>query len=328
MQEEILTVKNLKKYFPIGEKDRFVKAINGIDFTLKRGETLGLVGESGSGKSTTAYSVIGMYGITGGELSFCGKDISMETAKRPISIKKEIQMVFQDPGTSLNPQRTIYQILELPLKIHKICQPRDYLHEVGKLMDMVELPYEYMHKYPATLSGGEKQMVAIARALASKPSLMVLDEPTSALDVSVQAKIINTLMRLQKEMNLSYLFITHDLSLMRNVADRVAIMYLGKISEIASSEQFYKNSCHPYTQMLLSSIPVISEEEEQFKPKKIHPQGEIPSPVNVPKGCSFNTRCPFVSDICREKDPQMIDINKNHSVRCHMCFDGKDNNAE
>lgn len=320
MQEDILVAKNLKKYFPIGgknNKNKFVKAIDGIDFTIRRGETLGLVGESGSGKSTTAYTVIGMYGITEGSISYNGEDIGVDTSKRHLNIKKEIQMVFQDPGTSLNPQRTVYKILELPLKIHKICAPKDYPEEIARLMDMVELPHEYMHKYPGMLGGGEKQMVAIARALATRPSLIVLDEPTSALDVSIQAKIINMLLRLQKEMNLSYLFITHDLSLMRNMADRVAIMYLGKIAEIAPAESFFKNPAHPYTQMLLSSIPVISDEEEEFKPKKIHSQGEIPSPVNVPEGCSFNTRCPFVKEICKKIDPQMLCIEGNHNVRCH-----------
>jgi len=321
MQEEILKVTGLKKYFPVGgkeNKNKFVKAIDGIDFSLRRGETLGLVGESGSGKSTTAYTVIGMYSVTEGSITFKGKDISMVTSKRPLSLKKEIQMVFQDPGTSLNPQRTVYKILELPLKIHKICPPDEYPYEIARLMRMVELPLEYMHKYPGSLGGGEKQMVAIARALATRPSIIVLDEPTSALDVSVQAKIINMLLRLQKEMNLSYLFITHDLSLMRNVAHRVAIMYLGKIAEIAPTESFFRNPQHPYTQMLLSSIPVVSEEEEKYKPKRIHSQGEIPSPVNVPKGCSFNTRCPFVMEICKEVDPQMLEIKEGHSVRCHL----------
>lgn len=322
MQEDILKVNGLKKYFTIskkGNKNKFVKAIDGIDFELCCGETLGLVGESGSGKSTTAYTVIGMYGITDGSMSYNGKDIGVDIGKRPLSMKKEIQMVFQDPGTSLNPQQTVYKILELPLKIHNICPPKDYVKEVARLMDMVELPYEYMHKYPGSLGGGEKQMVAIARALATRPSTIVLDEPTSALDVSIQAKIINMLLRLQKEMNLSYLFITHDLSLMRNVADRVAIMYLGKIAEIAPTESFFKSPKHPYTQMLLSSIPVISEEEEEYKPKRIHSQGEIPSPVNVPTGCNFNTRCPFSMEICKEIDPQMIQFEGNHRVRCHLC---------
>ena len=250
--EEILKVEGLKKYFPVrGKEGSFVKAIDGIDFDLAKGETLGLVGESGSGKSTTAYNVVGMEAMTEGKMTFLGRDISMPLDKRPLDLKKEIQIVFQDPGTSLNPQRTIYDILKLPLKIHKMCKKEDYIKYVARLMDIVELPYEYMYKYPASLGGGEKQMVAIARALATDPSLIVLDEPTSALDVSVQAKIINTLIKLQKEMSLSYLFITHDLSLMRNVSDRVAIMYLGRIAEIAPTESFFSNPQHPYTQMLL-----------------------------------------------------------------------------
>lgn len=318
--EEILKVEGLKKYFPVrGKEGSFVKAIDGIDFDLAKGETLGLVGESGSGKSTTAYNVVGMETMTEGKMTFLGQDISMPLARRPLDLKKEIQIVFQDPGTSLNPQRTIYDILKLPLKIHKMCKKEDYIKYVARLMDIVELPYEYMYKYPASLGGGEKQMVAIARALATDPSLIVLDEPTSALDVSVQAKIINTLIKLQKEMSLSYLFITHDLSLMRNVSDRVAIMYLGRIAEIAPTESFFSNPQHPYTQMLLSSIPVVSEEEEKYKPQQIHSEGEIPSPVNLPSGCSFHTRCPFATEKCRTEDPVMIKYDEKHMVRCHMC---------
>jgi len=322
MSNELLHVEGLKKYFPIrarGKADLAVKAIDGINFDLGPGETLGLVGESGSGKSTTAYNVVGMQGITAGKITFQGQDISMPLKARKLALKKQIQIVFQDPGTSLNPQRTVYRILELPLRIHQVCEPKDYMKYVARLMDMVELPYDYMHKYPATLGGGEKQMVAIARALATDPRLIVLDEPTSALDVSVQAKIINMLMRLQKEMNLSYLFITHDLSLMRNVADRVAIMYLGKIAEIAPTERFFKNPQHPYTQMLLSAIPVVSAEEEAYKPKRVQSQGEIPSPVNVPPGCSFNSRCPLAFGRCLTDDPAMITLEGAHQVRCHLC---------
>ena len=187
-----------------------------------------------------------------------------------------------------------------------------------KLLETVELPPEYMYKYPMSLGGGERQMLAVARALATDPSMIVLDEPTSSLDVSVQAKIINMLLRLQKQRNLAYLFITHDLSLMRNLATKVAIMYLGKIAEIAPVETFFSKPVHPYTQMLLSAIPVVSETEEALKQAKIVPQGEIPSPVNVPKGCSFNTRCPFASDRCRQEDPVMKEIYPDHFVRCHL----------
>lgn len=318
--EYVLEVEDLRKYFPVrGEKDKFVKAIDGISFRLKPGETLGLVGESGSGKSTTAYNVIGMEEMTGGQILFKGKDVSLPLDKRSLDLKKEIQIVFQDPGTSLNPQRNIYEILSLPLKVHKICKPSEYVKHVARLMDIVELPYEYMYKYPSTLSGGERQMVAIARALAPNPSMIILDEPTSALDVSVQAKIINTLLKLQKELNLTYLFITHDLSLMRNVSSRVAIMYLGKIAEIAPTESFFQNPQHPYTKMLLSSIPVVTEAEEALKPTQIQSEGEIPSPVNVPEGCSFNTRCPFATEVCGQIDPEMIDFGMEHTVRCHLC---------
>jgi peptide/nickel transport system ATP-binding protein len=265
-----------------------------------------------------AYMVVGMYTPSSGDIRFRGQDLFINGKKRPLSLRKEIQIVFQDPGSSLNPRQTIKQILELPLRIH---QPDvNPLNEVVRLLQMVELPIEYLHKYPQMLGGGEKQMVAIARALATRPALIILDEPTSALDVSIQGKIINLLLRLQKEFNLTYLFITHDLSLMRNVASRVVIMYLGKICEVAEASEFFQNPQHPYTQMLLSSIPVVSDAEEAMKPKKVTPSGEIPSPVNIPPGCSFNTRCPRVMDICRQVDPVMIGFNKgkNHEVRCHL----------
>lgn len=321
MKKTILEVKGLKKYFPINTKDNkglFVKAIDGIDFYIREGETLGLVGESGSGKSTTAYNVIGMYGSTEGEMYYKGKDITKKASERSLDLKKEIQIVFQDPGTTLNPQRSVRSILSLPLKIHGLDDKKNLDKQIIDLLKVVELPAEYIHKYPSALAGGERQMLAIARAMATKPSLVILDEPTSSLDVSVQAKIINMLLRLQKANNLSYLFITHDMSLMRNTADRIAIMYLGKISEIAPTELFFKEPKHPYTQMLLSAIPVVSEEEEKLKIAKIKSVGEIPSPVNVPRGCSFNTRCPYSKEICFEIDPEMKEVNDEHFVRCHF----------
>lgn len=318
---EILTVTDLKKHFVIGSKGVVkrqpitVKAVDGVSFAMREGETFGLVGESGSGKSTVAYTVIGMYQPTEGTIAFQGRDL-FAGKKRPLSVRKSIQIVFQDPGSSLNPRQTVKQILEFPLRLHRPDVSR--VEEIIRLLEMAELPADYMYKYPQALGGGEKQMVAIARALATSPSLIILDEPTSALDVSIQGKIINLLIRLQREFQLSYLFITHDLSLMRNVASRVAIMYLGKVCEIAETVEFFRSPLHPYTQMLLSSIPVVSQAEEQLKPQKIISTGEIPSPVNIPPGCSFHTRCPRKMEICSQIDPVMVEVETGHTVRCHL----------
>lgn len=322
MNKNILTISDLKKHFVIDHEGTIrrtpvtVKAVDGVSFSVREGETFGLVGESGSGKSTVAYITVGMYQPTSGTMTFRGEDLFSNPKGRSMFHKKEIQIVFQDPGSSLNPRRTISSILDLPLRIH---QPeKDRTREILRILNMVELPPEYLHKYPRMLSGGEKQIVAVARALATDPSLIILDEPTSALDVSVQGKVINLLITLQRELNLSYLFITHDLSLMRNVASRVAIMYLGKICEVAEASEFFENPQHPYTQMLLSAIPVISDEEEAAKPKKMEAVGEIPSPVNLPTGCSFNTRCPYAMDICKQVDPLMVEIGPDHIARCHL----------
>jgi len=315
--DNILTIKNLKKYFVT--QRGIVKAVNNIDLSIKEGETFGLVGESGSGKSTVAYTIVGLYKPTEGEIIYRNKDISIETKRRSKELKKEIQIIFQDPGTSLNPTRSIYQTLEVPLKVHNIAKNyKDRLEKAKKLLKMVELSEDYLYKYPQMMGGGERQMVSIARALATNPSLILLDEPTSALDVSIQAKIINLLAKFQKDFNLSYLFITHDLSLMRNIASSVAIMYLGKICENASTSEFFRNPLHPYTQMLLSSIPVLTDEEEKLKPKQIKSTGEIPSPINIPPGCSFYSRCPKKMDLCSKEDPVMVEASRGHFVRCHL----------
>jgi peptide/nickel transport system ATP-binding protein len=327
MITDLLTVTGLKKYFTIGQSGIVkrtpitVKAVDGISFEVREGETFGLVGESGSGKSTVAYTVVGMYQPTEGDIAFRGQSLFQGGKKRPRALRKEIQIVFQDPGSSLNPRRTIKDIISLPLRIHQ--RDGDLLPRVIELLEMVELPADYLYKYPQMVGGGERQMVAIARALATDPSFVILDEPTSALDVSIQAKIINVLLRLQREFRLSYLFITHDLSLMRNVASRVAIMYLGKICEIAEAAEFFRNPYHPYTQMLLSSIPVVSAAEEELKPKKITSRGEIPSPVDVPSGCSFHPRCPESKDLCSREDPVMVEVEKGHMVRCHPISGGQ-----
>jgi len=315
MSNEILVVKDLKKWFKTDEG--VVRAVDGVSFTINKGETFGLVGESGSGKSTTAYTLMGIYTPTEGEITYKGESITMGVKKRSLSLKKEMQMVFQDPGSSLNPKSTIEQIIELPLKVHGIAKDQRR-KRVIELLNMVELPEEYLDRQPTKIGGGEKQMVAIARALATNPTFITLDEPTSALDVSMQAKIINKLIQFQNELDLSYLFITHNLSLMRNVATKVGIMYLGKLCEIAPTEDFFRNPLHPYTKMLLSSIPVITPEEEAVKPDKVISKGEIPSPVNVPSGCYFHPRCSECKDICMKEDPPMLEIEPGHFVKCHQ----------
>ena len=318
MSNELLTLKNLKQYFPVG-KDRFVRAVDGVDLTINHGDVMGLVGESGSGKSTIAYTVMGMYGMTGGEIDFEGEVFTKETKrKRSMKFRREAQNVIQDPGSSLNPYQDERSILSLPLKEHKVDPKNEIDDKILEILEMVELPADFMYKSPNSIGGGEKQLVSIARALCCNPKFIILDEPTSSLDVSIQAKIINMLIKLKKEQNLTYMFITHDMGVMRNVSNRVAIMYLGKICEIAPTETFYRNPLHPYTQMLLSSIPVVSEEDETIKPKAVECVGEIPSPVNVPTGCSFHTRCPYKCERCTKEDPVMREVEPGHTVRCHL----------
>ncbi len=315
MTKELLVVDNLQKHFKTSQGT--VKAVDDVSFTIGEGETFGLVGESGSGKSTTAFTIMGIYPPTGGEIRFQGEKLTGGVKQRPKSLKKDMQMVFQDPGSSLNPRSSIGQIIELPIAVHQLYEGKRK-ERVEELLNMVGLSKEFIRRYPRQLGGGEKQLVAIARALATEPKFISLDEPSSALDVSMQAKIINTLLKIQKDFNISYLFITHNLSLMRNVAQNVGIMYLGKLMEVAPSDEFYTNPIHPYTKMLISSISVITEEEEKLKPAKITSTGEIPSPVNVPKGCAFNSRCSECTEICRTTEPKLIPIAEGHYVKCHL----------
>lgn len=314
MAEKILEIRNLKKYFPL-KKGQVVKAVDNVSLELNRGETLGLVGESGSGKSTIAYTLVGMYAATDGEMIYKGEKL---TPKRSLAHKGEIQIVFQDPGSSINPRRSIHKSMMLPLSLHTQLDKEQAAQKVEELLEAVGLPREFKDKFPRSLGGGERQLVSVARALASDPSLIILDEPTSALDVSVQAKVIRKLMELQKQFDLAYLFITHDLSLMRNVATKVAIMYLGRICEQAETAEFFRKPLHPYTQMLLSSIPVATEEEEAEKPVQIISEGEIPSPVNVPPGCPFHLRCPEKKAVCSVDIPQMVQVSPGHHVCCHL----------
>lgn len=320
MNEEILSIKNLKTYFLVDKnKKTYVRAVDDVSFSINKGDIVGLVGESGSGKSTIAYTIMGMHNPSGGEIIFDGENIiAQNNNKRTFDFKKKAQIVFQDPGSSLNPYQDVKQILSLPLKVHKVVNRNKIEDKISEILGMVGLSSDFMYKSPTSIGGGEKQLVSIARALCSSPKFILLDEPTSSLDVSIQAKIINMLLKLHKEQELTYLFITHDLSLVRNISTKVVIMYLGKICEIAQTDEFYKSPLHPYTQMLLSAIPVISDAEEALKPKKVVSTGEIPSPVNIPEGCSFNTRCKHATDICFKEDPIMHEVSEGHQVRCHL----------
>ncbi len=308
----LIAIKDLCKYFPLhrallGPTGGFIRAVDGVSFSIAQGEVLGLAGESGSGKSTVGRVLSGLYHPTSGEVRF--RDRALFPSKdgwRPV--RKDIQMVFQDPGSSLNPRRTVGKTLEVPLRLHQPDRSRRYEERIAELLAMVELPPDFAEKLPRSMSGGQRQRVVIARALACRPSFVVLDEPTSALDVSVQAKIIRLLLRLQEQFGLAYLFISHDLGLMRNVADRTAVMYLGKIVELASTERLFAQPLHPYTQLLLSSIPVVSAEEEAVRPKTVTVEGEVPSPVDIPRGCSFSSRCPSASAECREEDPAPVEM--------------------
>ena len=313
MSEPILAGEVLKKYFPV--MNGTIKAVDDVNFQMERGEVLGVVGESGSGKTTLGNMIMGIYPPTSGRITFKGEVLPSRAKDRPIQMRRDIQMVFQNPASSLNPRRSVRQTLEVPLSV---TGEKSVRQRIDELLETVDLPIEYADRYPEELGGGEKQLVAIARALATNPSLIVLDEPTSALDVSIQAKIINVLMRLKTKLSLSYVFITHNLSLMRNVSDRVMIMYLGKVREVAPTEEFFRNPMHPYTRMLLSSIPVITEAEEAVKPERTQSVGEIAGALNLPPGCSFNPRCSHVMDICKKADPPLIEVAPRHWCDCHL----------
>lgn len=323
MGEPLLVVKDLVKYFPIRagifhRKIAEVKAVEEVSFDIRGGEIFGLVGESGSGKSTVGKTLLGIYKPTEGTVRFKGRDVTTLTKENARFFKKEAQMVFQDPKSSLNPRRSIKSTLEEALIVHKIGRNgREREKMVGGLLEMVELPPSYMYKYPSMLSGGQRQRVAFARALALDPSFIVLDEPTSALDVSVQAKMIRLLQRLQAKRQISYLFISHDLSLMRTMASRTAVMYLGRIYELAPTEELFMNPLYPYTKTLISAVPVVSEEERRMKPEKQSLGGEIPSSINPPRGCAFHPRCSLVERICSEQLPDLVEVKHGHFVRCH-----------
>ena len=318
----LLQSEALVKYFPLTagllhRKVGDVKAVDGVSVTLEEGRTLALVGETGSGKTTLGRLLVRLLEPTSGRIYFDGQDITRRSEAELRPVRRHLQMVFQNPASSLNPRRRVREIIEEPLIIHSIGTPLQRLRRVSELLERVELPpKDFLFRYPHVLSGGQRQRVAIARALALSPRLVVLDEPTSALDVSVQAKVIALLRRLQRELKLTYLFISHDLSLVRNVADAVAVMYLGKVVELAPAETLFSHPCHPYTRALLSAIPTVSDEEAALIPEKIVLQGEIPSPARVPPGCAFHTRCYARIAGCDRIVPEFLQVGADHQVRC------------
>lgn len=314
----LLDAKGLKKFFPVrgafGNTVQEVKAVNDVSFTLNRGETFGLVGESGCGKSTLGRTILRLTEPTGGQALFDGTDIFAMNDRELQKMRQEMQMVFQDPFSSLNPRKRIGSILEEPLVIHKIGGPRERTEKVLEILNRVGLQSEHYYRYPHEFSGGQRQRIGIARALMVDPRLIVCDEPVSALDVSIQSQIINLLRTLQRELGLTYLFIAHDISVVRYISDRVGVMYLGQMVEQAPTESLFTDPRHPYTQALLSSVPIPSVETRR---ERIVLKGELPSPLNPPSGCVFHTRCPLASEVCRREPPQRRELSDGHQVACH-----------
>lgn len=317
----LVDVKNLKMYFPVlagvmRQKVADVKAVDDISFYIKKGETLGLVGESGCGKTTTGRCILQLYKITSGKINFDGTDLTKLKGEHLRKSRRNMQLIFQDPYASLDPRMTAGDIVGEPLMVHNLVNKNGYADQVSELLRMVELEPRMAVRYPHEFSGGQRQRLGIARALAVRPKFIVCDEPVSALDVSIQAQIIKLLMRLKEEMNLTYLFIAHDLSVVRHISDRVAVMYLGMVMEITNSDELYDHPLHPYTQALLSAVPIPSPQVDRLR-KRILLTGDVPSPVNPPKGCHFNPRCHLASDICREQTPELKDVGGEHWVACH-----------
>ncbi|HYE82209.1 MAG TPA: oligopeptide/dipeptide ABC transporter ATP-binding protein [Clostridia bacterium] len=313
--ETILEVKNLKKYFSQGKNT--VKAVDGVSFSIRKGEILGLVGESGCGKSTTGRTIINLYTANGGEVIFKGRNVQNLAGDERKKFNREIQMIFQDPYSSLNPRMTVMDIIAHGIDIHGLARGKERQERVFNLLETVGLNKEHANRFPHEFSGGQRQRIGIARALAVEPEFIIADEPISALDVSIQAQVVNLMKELQKNHDITYLFIAHDLSMVKHISDRVGVMYLGNMMEIAPSSDFYKNPLHPYSKALLSAIP-ISDPKVELTRKRIILEGDVPSPMNPPTGCAFHTRCPAAIPQCREVRPSLKEIEKDHMVACHL----------
>ncbi len=322
----LLSVKDLHKHFPIKsgvifkKSNAYVHAVDGVSFDIYKGETLGLVGESGCGKSTTGRTVLQLFKPTSGSVIFEGKDLTALKGSELRSVRKDLQMIFQDPYASLNPRMTVGQIIGEPMEIHHTYKGEQQVKRIKELLGLVGLNPAFINRYPHEFSGGQRQRIGIARALALEPKLIVCDEPISALDVSIQAQVVNLLEDLQKEMGLTYLFIAHDLSMVRHISNRIAVMYLGIIIELAERNELYRNPLHPYSQALLSAVPYPDPEIEENR-QRIILEGDVPSPVNPPSGCRFRTRCRYASEICAKERPEFREITQGHFAACH--FAGK-----
>lgn len=320
----LVEVKGLKKYFPITRGIVFqrqigaVRAVDGLDFDISRGETLGLVGESGCGKTTAGRTMLGLYPPTSGSVTIDSHKVNEAEKDELMLIRRKAQIIFQDPYASLNPRWTVDAIISEPIKVHKLAaSSTERAERVKELMRLVGLSPRLINRFPHEFSGGQRQRIGIARALASDPLFIVCDEPISALDVSIQAQVVNLLEKLQDTLGLTYLFIAHDLSMVRHICDRVAVMYLGKIVELGDKDELYENPIHPYTRALLSAVPIpdpVAASEHQ----RMILEGDVPSPSNPPEGCRFNTRCPHAGEKCREMEPELIDVGGGHLVACHL----------
>ncbi len=316
--EVILKVRDLKKHFDIrGARGRqTLKALDGVSFEVRRGETVGVVGESGCGKTTLGRTIIRLYRPTEGSIEFLGREVAHLPESSLRWMRREVQMIFQDPYASLNPRMTVNDILTEPLELAKGLDQSQRRQRVRELLDLVGLSQEHANRYPHEFSGGQRQRIGIARALAVNPSVIIADEPISALDVSIQAQIVNLLEELQNELGLTYMVVAHDLSMVKHISDRVLVMYLGKIVEVAPSNMLYERPQHPYTKALLSAIP-IPDPRAEARRRRIVLKGDVPSPINPPSGCRFRTRCPEAVEICAHKEPEFVDLGDGHQVACH-----------